>query len=158
MTKWSRRTPCLSNTTPGNARRSHRAVIARGSILARPLRKSLPCFAEAPSEAEGGVEGVGTTLIAQWAFAFHAACAPNERAQDKDPTSSRVKWCLTMPAVRRATSQKAWEVPHPSFLVSRLRTTSLLLTRLYGHPSEYSRRTTSLAELSSQLLLSAAQH
>jgi hypothetical protein len=28
-------------------------------IPARSLRKSLPCFAEAPSEAEGEVEGVG---------------------------------------------------------------------------------------------------
>ena len=39
-------------------------------ILARPLRKSLPCCAEAPSEAEGGVEGVGATPIAQRALPF----------------------------------------------------------------------------------------
>jgi hypothetical protein len=75
-------------------------------ILARPLRKSLPCFAEAPSEAEGGVEGVGTTLIAQWALPFTAAvsvlryrhplqpCHPernfvigkaNDKVESKDP-------------------------------------------------------------------------
>ena len=49
--------PMFVDITPGNARRSHRAVIARGSILARPLCKSLPCFAEAPSEAEGESKG-----------------------------------------------------------------------------------------------------
>jgi hypothetical protein len=32
--------------------------------FARPMRKSLPCFAEAPSEAEGGTEGVGILTFA----------------------------------------------------------------------------------------------
>jgi hypothetical protein len=35
--------------------------------------RACPVFAEAPSEAEGGVEGVGTTLIAQWALPFTPA-------------------------------------------------------------------------------------
>jgi hypothetical protein len=63
--------PMFVDTTPGNARRSHRAIIG---WVDQPLRvlcaRACPVFAEAPSEAEGGVEEVGTTLIAQWVLPF----------------------------------------------------------------------------------------
>ena len=49
-------------------------ISAEGAPFLRVLcARACPVFAEAPSEAEGEVEGVGTTLIAQLGFAFQAA-------------------------------------------------------------------------------------
>jgi len=60
-------------------------ISAEGATFLRVLcARACPVFAEAPSEAEGEVERVGTTLIAQWALPFK----PSSRAAISAPFST----------------------------------------------------------------------
>jgi len=63
--------PMFVDTTPGNARRSHRAIIG---WVDQPLR--VLCARACPERSRRAGNHTDRTM----GFASHAACAPNERA------------------------------------------------------------------------------